>query len=163
MRFFADSKKTATHSAAGFSPTLPPSFPQLLWTFRSWIMRGQVTRSGQVTPLQNITITPQPTATMFVEKILKKLLKYDKVIAHRYLQNVYLGFSISVTSSQAIFVTSPIYVNGQTLNSLFYATFGAYTSGITSCKVSIDTQVKFFVADPLTSSEVTRDNKHFFC
>ena len=30
LRFFEDSEKTAARSAAGFSPTLPPSFPQLL-------------------------------------------------------------------------------------------------------------------------------------
>ena len=53
LRFFEDSKNTAARSAAGFSPTLPLSFPQLLWKFRPKAMWGQVTRSGQVTQLQN--------------------------------------------------------------------------------------------------------------
>ena len=60
LRFFADSKKTAARSAAGFPPTLSPSFWQLLSKFRSWVMQGQVTRSGQVTiPYKNFTIAPQ--------------------------------------------------------------------------------------------------------
>ena len=37
----------------GFHPPYPPSFPQLLWKFRPNAMWGQVTRSGQVTQLQN--------------------------------------------------------------------------------------------------------------
>ena len=41
----------------GFHPPYPPSFWQLLWKFRSWVMQGQVTRSGQVTiPHENFTI-----------------------------------------------------------------------------------------------------------
>ena len=36
-----------------FHPPYPPSFPQLLWKFRPNAMWGQVTRSGQVTQLQN--------------------------------------------------------------------------------------------------------------
>ena len=37
----------------GFHPPYPPYFPQLLWKFRTKAMWGQVTRSGQVTQLQN--------------------------------------------------------------------------------------------------------------
>ena len=38
----------------------PLYFCQLLWKFRSWVMEGQVTRSGQVTiPYKNFTIAPQ--------------------------------------------------------------------------------------------------------
>ena len=37
----------------GFHPPYPPSFPQLLWKRRPKAMWGQVTRSGQVTQLQN--------------------------------------------------------------------------------------------------------------
>ena len=39
---------------------LIPCFWQLLWKFRSWVMQGQVTRSGQVTiPYKSSTIAPQ--------------------------------------------------------------------------------------------------------
>ena len=47
---------------------------------------------------------------------------------------------ISVTSGQVIFVTSPaLYVNGQNLNSLFYASSVTYMNGMASCRVFIDT------------------------
>ena len=52
LRFFEASENAAARSAAGFSPSIPPSFPQLLWKFRPNAMSGQVTRSGQVTQLQ---------------------------------------------------------------------------------------------------------------
>ena len=58
-RFIEDSENTAARSAAGFSPTWPPCFPQLLWKFRHKVvqghkvMQGQVTSPGQVTKLQN--------------------------------------------------------------------------------------------------------------
>ena len=64
---FEDSENTAARSAAGFSPTLPPSFPQLLWKFWPKAMWGQVTRSGQVTKLQNNS--HRATATIFQGKL----------------------------------------------------------------------------------------------
>ena len=52
--------KWQENGGAGFSPTLSPIFWQLLWKFRSWVIEGQVTRSGQVTtPYKNFTIAPQ--------------------------------------------------------------------------------------------------------
>ena len=46
-------KKRRRAAPPGFHPPYPPSFPQLLWKFRPKAMWGQVTRSGQVTQLQN--------------------------------------------------------------------------------------------------------------
>ena len=103
LRFFEDSEKTAARSAAGFSPTLPPSFPQLLWKFRPKAMWGQVTRSGQVTQLQNnFPIAPR------LQCFRESYKTFGIWWGHQCLQNVYLGFFISVTSGQVIFATSPL-------------------------------------------------------
>ena len=53
-------RKRRRAAPPGFHLPYPPSFWQLLWTFRSWVMQGQVTRSVQVTiPYKNFTIAPQ--------------------------------------------------------------------------------------------------------
>ena len=53
-------RKRRRAAPPGFHLPYPPSFWQLLWKFRSWVMQGQVTRSGQVTiPFKNFTIAPQ--------------------------------------------------------------------------------------------------------
>ena len=92
LRFFEDSEKTAARSAAGFSPTLPPIFPQLLWKFRPNAMWGQVTRSGQVTQLQNnFPIAPR------LQCFRESYETFGIWWGHQCLQNVYLGFLISVT------------------------------------------------------------------
>ena len=53
-------RKRRRAAPPGFRLPYPPSFWQLLWKFRSWVMQGQVTRSGQVTiPYKNFTIAPQ--------------------------------------------------------------------------------------------------------
>ena len=53
-------RKRRRAAPPGFYLPYPPSFCQLLWKFRSWVMQGQVTRSGQVTiPYKNFTIAPQ--------------------------------------------------------------------------------------------------------
>ena len=53
-------RKRRRAAPPGFHLPYPPSFWQLLWKFRSWVMQGQVTRSGQVTiPYKNFTIAPQ--------------------------------------------------------------------------------------------------------
>ena len=62
----------------GFHPPYPPSFPQLLWKFRPKTMRGQVTRSGQVTQLQN-NFPIAPRLQCFKESL--KLSEYDVVIS----------------------------------------------------------------------------------
>ena len=53
-------RKRRRAAPSGFHLPYPPSFWQLLWKFRSWVMQGQVTRSVQVTiPYKNFTIAPQ--------------------------------------------------------------------------------------------------------
>ena len=53
-------RKRRRAAPPGFHLPYPPSFWQLLWKFRSWVMQGQVTRSGQVTiPYKKFTIAPQ--------------------------------------------------------------------------------------------------------
>ena len=103
LRFFKSSENTAARSAAKFSSTLPPSFPQLLWKFRPNAMWGQVTRSGQVTQLQN-NFPIAPRLQCFRESYQTFRIWW----AHQCLQNVYLGILISVTSGQVIFCDLPI-------------------------------------------------------
>ena len=53
-------RKRRRAAPPGFHLPYPPSFWQLVWKFRSWVVQGQVTRSGQVTiPYKNFTIAPQ--------------------------------------------------------------------------------------------------------
>ena len=49
----AKKRRRRRSAPPGFHTPYPPSFPQLLWKFRPNAMWGQVTRSGQVTQLQN--------------------------------------------------------------------------------------------------------------
>ena len=87
----------------GFHPPYPSSFPQLLWKFRPNAMWGQVTRSGQVTQLQNkFPIAPR------LQCFRESYESFGIWWGHQCLQNVYLGFFISVTSGQVIFATSPL-------------------------------------------------------
>ena len=78
LRFFEDSKKTAARSAAGFSPTLPPSFPQLLWNFDP--MPCEVRSPGQV-KWPNYKITFQSRHGYNVSGTVMKLSEYDEVIS----------------------------------------------------------------------------------
>ena len=87
----------------GFHTPYPPSFPQLLWNFRPNVMWGQVTRSGQVTQLQNnFPIAPR------LQCFRESYESFGIWWGHQSLQNVYLGFLISMTSGQVIFATSPL-------------------------------------------------------
>ena len=96
-------RKRPRAAPPGFHLPYPPSFCQLLWKFQSWVMQGQVTRSGQVTiPYKNFTIAPQ------LQCLRESYETFGIWWGHRYLQNVYLGFLISVTLGQVIFVTSPL-------------------------------------------------------
>ena len=80
-------KKTAARSAAGFSPTLSPIFSQLLWKFRPNAMWGQVTRSGQVTQLQNnFPIAPR------LQCFRESYETFGIWWGYQCLQYVYLGF-----------------------------------------------------------------------
>ena len=116
LRFFEASENTAARSAAGFSPTLPPIlsttlfviffFKNSVWNFVKILpnaMWGQVTRSGQVTQLQN-TFPIGPRLQCFRESYESFGIWWG----HQCLQNVYLGFFISVTSGQVIIATSPL-------------------------------------------------------
>ena len=96
-------KKRRRAAPPGFHPPYPPSFPQLLWKFRPKAMWGQVTRSGQVTQLQNnFPIAPR------LQCFRESYETFGIWWGHQCLQNVYLGFLISVTSGQVIFATSPL-------------------------------------------------------
>ena len=96
-------KKRRRAAPPGFHPPYPPSFPQLLWKFRLNAMWGQVTRSGQVTQLQNnFPIAPR------LQCFRESFETFGIWWGHQCLQNVYLGFLISVTSGQVIFATSPL-------------------------------------------------------
>ena len=87
----------------GFHPPYSPSFPQLLWKFRPNAMWGQVTRSGQVTQLQNnLPIAPR------LQRFRESYESFGIWWGNQCLLNVYLGFLISVTSGQVIFATSPL-------------------------------------------------------
>ena len=70
-------RKRRRAAPPGFHLPYPPSFCQLLWKFRSWVMQGQVTRSGQVT---NLTKTLQSCPSYSVWGKVMKLWEYDKVI-----------------------------------------------------------------------------------
>ena len=96
-------KKRRRAAPPGFHPPYLPSFPQLLWKFRPKAMWGQVTRSGQVTQLQNnFPIAPR------LQCFRESYETFGIWWGHQCLQNVYLGFLISVTSGQVIFATSPL-------------------------------------------------------
>ena len=87
----------------GFHPLYPSSFPQLLWTFRPKAIWGQFTRSGQVNQLQNnFLIAPR------LQCFRESYETFGIWWGHQCLQNLYLGFFISVTSDQVIFATSPM-------------------------------------------------------
>ena len=95
-------KKRRRAAPPGFHPPYPPSFPQLLSKFRPKAMWGQVTRSGQVTQLQNnFPIAPR------LQCFRESYETFGIWWGHQCLQNVYLEFLISVTSGQVIFATSP--------------------------------------------------------
>ena len=81
----------------GFDQPCSISLPQLLWKFRSWVMQGQVTRSGQVTPLhKNITVAPH--LQCLKKSYEMNLSEYEKVISD---YKKILSDFLSVTSSQS--------------------------------------------------------------
>ena len=151
-------KKRRRAAPPGFHPPYPPSFPQLLWKFRPKAMRGQVTRSGQVT---NYKITFPSRHGYNVSGKVMKLSEYDEVISA--YKNVYLGFLISVTSGQVIFATSPLQVNGQKINSVIFTLAQAFLSGTISYRTVVDTSSKKLHYLPLQRSfEVTRGHQPSF-
>ena len=107
-------------------------------------------------PYKNFTIVPQ------LQCLRESYETFGIWWGHRYLQNVYLGFLISMTLGQVIFVTWPKVIDhfksmGKELNSLFYASSCAYMNGIASGKVFIDTPSEIFSRGPRSwrSLEVT--------
>ena len=102
--FFADSKKTAARSAAGFSPTLSPIF---LATFVKVSILCHARSDHQVRSSDHTlqkTLQSRPSYSVWGK--VMKLSEYDKVISTYKMY--YLGFLISVTLGQVIFVTSPL-------------------------------------------------------
>ena len=151
-------KKRRRAAPPGFHPPYPPSFPQLLWKFRPKAMWGQVTRSGQVTQLQNnFPIAPR------LQCFRESYETFGIWWGHQCLQNVYLGFLISVTSGQVIFATSPLKVNGQKINSVIFTLAQAFLSGTISYRTVVDTSSKKLYYLPLQRSfEVTRGHQPSF-
>ena len=77
-------------------------------------MWGQVTRSGQVTQLQNnFPIAPR------LQCFRESYESFGIWWGHQCLQNAYLGFLISVTSGQVIFATSPLKSMGKKATPLY--------------------------------------------
>ena len=121
-------------------------------------MWGQVTRSGQVTQLQN-NFPIAPRLQCFRESYETFRIWW----AHQCLQNVYLGSLISVTSGQVIFATSPLKVNGQKINSVIFTLAQACLSGIISYRTFVDNSRKNLHCLPLERSfEVTRGHQPSF-
>ena len=151
-------KKRRRAAPPGFHPPYPPSFPQLSWKFRPKAMWGQVTRSGQVTQLQNnFPIAPR------LQCFRESYETFGIWWGHQCLQNVYLGFLISVTSGQVIFATSPLQVNGQKINSVIFTLAQAFLSGTISYRTVVDTSSKKLHYLPLQRSfEVTRGHQPSF-
>ena len=118
-------------------------------------MWGQVTRSGQVTQLQNnFPIAPR------LQCFRESYETFGIWWGHQCLQNVYLGFLISVTSGQVIFATSPLQVNGQKINSVIFTLAQAFLSGIISHRTVVDNSSKKLHYLTLQRSfEVTRGHQ----
>ena len=120
-------------------------------------MQGQVTRPGQVTQLQN-NFPIAPRLHCFRER-------YETfgIWCHQCLQNVYLRFLISVTSGQVIFATSPLYVNGQKINSVIFTLAQPYLSEIISYRTFVDNSCKNLHCLRLERTfEVTRGHQPSF-
>ena len=121
-------------------------------------MWGQVTRSGQVTQLQNkFPIAPR------LQCFRESYETFGIWWGHQCLQNVQLGFLISVTLGQVIFATSPLQVIGQKTNFVIFTLAQAYLSGIISYRTVVDNSSKKLHYLPLQRSfEVTRGHQPSF-
>ena len=103
LRFFADSKKTAARSAAGFSPTLSPIFLATLMkvSILGHARLGHQVRSSDHTLQKLYNRAP---ATVFEGM----LWNFRNMIRSSVPTKCISRISISVTLGQVIFVTSPI-------------------------------------------------------
>ena len=143
--FFADSKKTAAHSAAGFSPTLSPIF---LATFVKVSILGHA-RSGHQVRSSDHTLQKlynRAPATVFEGKLWNCQNMIRSSVPTKCISWI---FDIGDLRS-GHFRDLPI--NGQKLNSMFYASSWAYMNGIASGKVFIDTPSEIFSRWPLLRS-----------
>ena len=103
----------------GFQPPCPPSFPQLFWKFRPKAMWGQVTRSGQVTQLQNnFPITSR------LQCFRESYETFGICWGYQCLQNVYLEFFYIGDLRSGHFCDLPI-ISRWAKNQLRYIYFGA--------------------------------------
>ena len=121
-------------------------------------MWGQVTRSGQVTQLQN-TFPIAPRLQCFRESYETFGIWWG----HQCLQNVYLGFLISVTSGSGHFLRPPAIISQWAkINSVIFTLAQAFLSGIISYRTVVDNSRKNCITYPskghLRSPEVT--NRH---
>ena len=142
----------------GFHPPYPLSFPQLLWKCRPNAMWGQVTRSGQVTQLQNkFPIAPR------LQCFRESYETFGIWWGNQCLQNVDLGFLISVTSGQVI-LRPPHYKSmGKKINSVIFTLAQAFLSGIISYRIVVNNSSKNLHCLPLERSfEVTRGHQPSF-
>ena len=90
LRFFADRKKTAARSAAGFSSTLSPIF---LATFVKVSILGHARSGHQVRSSDHILqkLYNRATATVFEGKVMK-LSEYDRVIGTYKMYILYFWY-----------------------------------------------------------------------
>ena len=142
--FFADTKKTASHSSAGFSLTSPPSFPQRLWEFQ---FLGHA-RSGDQVRSSNPTIQKlynRATATVFERKLwnfrnlIRSSVPTERIYRISYIRDLRAcHFRDLPNISQWAKTELPV-----------NASSGAYMNGITLCKVFIDTSSDIFRRWPL--------------
>ena len=136
-------RKRRRAAPPGFHLPYSPFFWQLLWKFRSWVMQGQVTRSGQVTiPYKNFTIAPQ---LVFEGKLWNFRNMIRSSVPTKCISWI---FDIGDLRS-GHFRDLPIISQWQKLNSLFYASSWAYMNGIALGKVFIDTPSAIFSRWPL--------------
>ena len=150
-RFIEDSENTAALRAAGFSPTWPPCFPQLLWKFRRKVMQGQV-------KWPNFKISFQPRHGYNILGKVMKLSEYDKVIS---AYKIYISDFWYRWPQVRSFLRPPHYKSMGKKSTPFLAQ--AYLSGITSYRIVIDISRKTLHCLPLERSfEVTRGHQQLF-
>ena len=144
LRFFADSKKTAARSAAGFSPTLSPIF---LATFVKVSILGHA-RSGHQVRWSDHTLQKlynRAAATVFEGKLWNFRNMIRSSVPTKCISWI---FDIGDLRS-GHFRDLPIISQRAKNKLLFYASSWAYMSGIASGKVFIDTPSEILSRWPL--------------
>ena len=144
LPFFADSKKTAARSAAGFSPTLSPIF---LATFVKVSILGHA-RSDHQDRSSDHTLQKlynRVPATVFEGKLWNFRNMIRSWVPTKCISRI---FDIGDLRS-GHFRNLPIISQWAKLNSLFYASCWAYMNVIASGKVFIDIPSEIFSRWPL--------------